>query len=292
MGYTLKYAVSHNSSITRFAFKVGLALSLMGIWVASSCPGQAAELAEIQERGYLVVGVKDNLRPLGFRDEAGELKGLEIELAYWLAGQLLGDPEAVVLQPITNVERLPALLNDEVDLVIARLTATVSRSRLVDFSLPYYLDGTALITRRGSIQTLTDLQSQTIAVLEGSDTIAVVRSYLPTARLVGAESYEQARQLLETNQAFAFAADVSVLTGWVQEDPNYHLLPVLLSTEALAVAMPRGLQYTELRQQVNQAVQQWQTEGTLAERVLYWGLPEEGVPSQNLDLNEPEPSLF
>lgn len=241
---------------------------------------QAAELEEIEERGYLVVGVKDNLRPLGFRDEAGELEGLEIDLAHWLAEQLLGDAEAVVFQPLTNQERLSALLEDKVDLVIARLTATVSRARLVDFSNPYYLDGTALISRGGMLQSLSDLRQQTIAVLTGSDTIAVVRFYLPSARLVGVESYEQAKILLETNQVDAFAADASVLAGWVQEYPEYSLFSRLLSTEALAVAMPRGLQYDDLRQQVNAAIEQWQAVGTLEERILHWGLPEAGIPPE------------
>lgn len=247
-------------------------------WNPVSLSAQAAELTEIQERGYLVVGVKDNLRPLGFT-ESGTLRGLEIDLAHWLAEQILGDAQAIVFRPLTNSERLPALLDDEVDLVVARLTATGSRARLVDFSFPYYLDGTAFISNQSSVQTLADLQTQTIAVLEGSDTIAVIRFYLPNARLIGVASYEDAKMLLETNQAVAFAADVSVLTGWVQENSGYHVLPVLLSTEALAVALPRGLQYEALRQQVNQAIQQWQIEGMLVERVIYWGLPQAGVPS-------------
>jgi len=258
-------------------------LTSVMLWLATGLfflsQSQAAELEEIQQRGYLIVGVKDNLRPLGFRDETGELAGLEIDLARWLAEQLLGDANAVVLQPLSNQARLSALLEDQVDLVVARLTATVSRSRLVDFSTPYYLDGTALISRNQGLQSLSDLRQQTIAVLTGSDTIAAVRFYIPTARLVGVESYEEAKTLLDTDQAVAFAADATVLTGWIQDFPQYYLAPLLLSTEALSVGMPRGLQYDDLRQQVNAAIAQWQTTGGLEARILYWGLPEVGVPS-------------
>jgi polar amino acid transport system substrate-binding protein len=252
-------------------------LALMGFTDRS----EAAELSDIRQRGYLVVGVKDNLRPLGFRGENGELQGLEIDLARWLAEQLLGNADAVVLQPLTNQDRLSALLEDDVDLVIAALSMTVSRSRLVDFSTPYYLDGTALISRN-AFRSVADLRQQSIAVLRGSDAIAVVRSYLPSAQLVGVESYEQAKAMLDTNQVAAFAGDASVLTGWIQQYPDYYLMPQMLSTEALAVAMPRGRQYTELRQQVNQAIQQWQRAGTLENRILDWGLPETGVPRMNL----------
>lgn len=254
-----------------------LCLVLLGAFSA-----QAAELKEIQNRGYLIVGIKDNLPPLGFRDAAGELQGLEIDLAHWLAQQLLGSAEAVRFQPLANVDRLPALLDNKVDLVIARLAATDARMRVVDFSAPYYLDGTAFITNQSAIQTLTDLRQARIAVLEGSDTTAIVRSALPSAELVGVTSYEQAKTALETGQVSAFAADVTVLTGWVRADSQTHLLPNLLSADALAVAMPRGLQYDDLRHQVDQAIEAWQDQGVLRQRILYWNLPEAGLPSVEL----------
>lgn len=274
-------------TVSRLAFcfiglaRVGIFLAIQGVVVQGfASQVSAAELSEIRQRGYLIVGVKDNLFPLGFLGEQGELQGLEIDLARWLADRLLGDSEAIVFQPLSNRERLSALLQDEVDLVIAQLSVTVSRSRVVDFSTPYFLDGTAFVTPLGTVQSLGDLSQATIAVLSNSYTIATVRSTLPDARLVGVESYQQAKTLLDTGEAAAFAGDVSVLSGWVQHYPQYHLLPTLLSAEALAVALPKGLQYEELRQQTNQAIEAWQSEGILRERVEAWGLPEAGIPGQ------------
>lgn len=60
--------------------------------------------------------------------------GFEIDLARRLAQDLLGDPQAVRLVPLAHRDRLYALLNDEVDLVVAQLTATaiaVASSNLV-----------------------------------------------------------------------------------------------------------------------------------------------------------------
>jgi polar amino acid transport system substrate-binding protein len=259
---------------------LGFALFLFSWLGWGGFRGETAEWSQIQQRGYLVVGVKDNLRPLGFTNETGELNGLEIDLAHWLAEQILGDSQAVSFKPLANQDRLSALLNHEVDLVIARLSFTVSRSRLIDFSHPYYFDGTALVTQSSALHRLSDLQHQPIAVLNESDTIAIIRAQIPTAHLVGVASYEAAKNLLETGQAIAFAADASVLTGWIQESPSYHLLPFLLSAEALAVGMPRGLQYDTLRRQVNQAIDQWLHMGQLEERVEFWGLPLVGVPSR------------
>jgi polar amino acid transport system substrate-binding protein len=236
-------------------------------------PVFAAELEDIQERGFLIVAVKDNLRPLGFRTEQGDLTGFEIDIARQLAVELFGTPEAVVLQPVNNQDRLPTLLNDDVDIVIAQLSRTDARSRMVDFSTPYYLDGVGLITRHPRIQTLPDVANATIAVLNDSTTIAIVRSLFPEASLVGVDSYQDALATLESNQADVFASDATILTGWAQDYPSYRVLPSLISAEALAIAMPRGLQYEDLRQAINTAIERWHDDGWLREREIHWGLP-------------------
>lgn len=233
----------------------------------------AADLETIQQRGYLIVAVKDNRRPLGFRDEAGLLQGLEIDIAKRLAQELLGREDAVQLQPVTNSERLSAVLEGRVDLTVAGVTATEGRQRLVSFSIPYYADGAGLLVKAPSVRQLKDLAEQTIAVIEGSSTILALRYYLPNAKLVSVNSYEAGRLLLDRGTVTAFAGDVSVLAGWVQEFPQYHLLPTVMSEEPLSAVMPKGLQYREFRERVNEAIARWYAEGWLQERNAYWGLP-------------------
>jgi len=246
-----------------------------------SLPSRAAELKAIQKRGYLIVAVKDNLRPLGFRDLQGNLQGLEIDLAQRLAQDLAGKSANVKLQPVANRARLSMVLENQVDLTIASVTATAPRSRLVNFSTPYYFDGTALITKEASVQKLGDVAERKIVVLNGSSTIAKVKYLLPSAQMVGVDSYEKARSLLESGAAVALAADASVLSGWVQEYPQYRLLPKLFGAEALCVVMPKGLQYDELRQQVNAAIIRYSSEGWLQQRLAYWRLPESGSGNKN-----------
>jgi polar amino acid transport system substrate-binding protein len=234
---------------------------------------RSAELNEIVQRGHLIVAVKDNWQPLGFRQDDGELTGLEIDIAHRLAAQLLGDAAAVKFVPVANTERLPALLNGEVDLVIAGTTVTEGRSRLVSFSTPYYLDGTAFVTASDEIQKIADLAHHPVAILNGSSAIARVQSHLPQGRFIGVNSYTEALALLEAGEAIAFAGEASVLAGWVQNYPHYRLLPTVLSADALAIAMPKGNQYDPLRRQVNAAIESWYQDGWLGERIDYWGLP-------------------
>ncbi|MEB3182548.1 MAG: transporter substrate-binding domain-containing protein [Nostocaceae cyanobacterium] len=237
-----------------------------------SLPSNATELAKIQQRGYLNIAVKDNLRPLAFKDGNGNLQGLEIDLARRLAEDLLGKADAVKLQPVTNRDRLKVVLEHKVDIAIARVTATASRARLVSFSVPYYFDGAVVLTKDTAIQKLTDLSRRKIAILKGASTIASVRYAIPEAELVGVDSYQEGRSLLENNTASAFAADTSVLTGWVQEYPQYRILATKLSTQPLSIVMPKGLQYDELRRNINQALARYLSEGWLQERSKNWGL--------------------
>ena len=255
------------------SFAIVLVLGFCFVIVGTQLTASAAELSKIQRRGYLNIAVKDNLHPLGFRDVSGNLQGFEIDLAKALAVDLLGKKNAVKLQPVANRDRLSLVLDNKVDLTIARVTATSSRARLVSFSVPYYLDGTVLVTKDSSVKKLSDLTRRKIAVLKNSSTIATVQYYLPSAELVGVDSYESGRSLTESNAATAFAADASVLSSWVQKDNRYRLLPTKLSTEPLSVVMPKGLQYDQLRQQVNQAIAHHIAEGWLKQRATYWGLP-------------------
>ena len=232
----------------------------------------AREWSEIQSQQELKVAVKNNLRPLGFTDKNGALVGLEIDIARQLAVEMLGEDSTVEFLPVNNIERLQMLLEDEVDLTIARVAVTTSRSRIVDFSSYYYLDGTGIVTKNSQIENTKSLPLKRVAVLEDSATIAVIRHRLPNVTLVGVDSYQAALELLESDRVDGFAGDRSILTGWIQEYPKYKLLRERLSGAALAVVMPKGLQYKELRQQVNLAIAKWQQSGWLQSRIDYWGL--------------------
>lgn len=247
-------------------------LSLVGALLVMS-PLFAADLQTIQQRGRLIVAVKDNLRPLGFRSTEGQLQGFEVDIAQRLARELLDRPASLELKPVLNQDRIAAVADGQVDVAIARVTATEARSRVVSFSTPYYLDGTAVVTRTPQVQRLNDLANRTIAVLKGSSTAETLRYRLPTTTLVGVDSYAAAKSLLETEGAIAFAADASVLSGWVQTSPNYRLVAVSLSVEPLCIVVPKGLQYDALRRRIDLLLERWQREGWLKQRSAFWGLP-------------------
>lgn len=264
-------AVSTSRSLQRVFARV-IGLYLLGAQFTVPLCLWAADLETIVQRGQLSVAVKDNLHPLGFRDANGTLKGLEIDIAQRLAQELLGKSGSVVFKLVSNQDRLAVVLNDQVDITIARVTATPSRSRVVSFSIPYYLDGTSLVTNTPAIRDISDLTNQTIAVLNDSSTIATLRYRLPQTKLIGVSSYAEGKTLLASGKVAAFASDTSILSSWVQEFPTDRLLPLRLSTEPLCIVLPKGVQYDELRRQINQALDRWKAEGWLQQRAIYWGL--------------------
>jgi polar amino acid transport system substrate-binding protein len=256
-----------------FKSQLRIFITLGLAFVMVSQPLHAETLKGIRQRGKLIVAVKDNTRPLGFRGENGELQGLEIDIARRLSLEIFGVEGKVEFRPVNNQDRLRVLFDRQVDLTIARLTVNRSRSRVVDFSRPYYQDSTAILTNRTGPTSLTDLAGKSVAVLQASSSAEEATSQLPKSKLVPVSSYQGAKALLDSKQVVAFIADRSLLVGWSQEYPQqYRLLTANFAASPIGIAMPRGLQHAELRSFVDGAIDRWQKEGWLSQRIGHWGL--------------------
>ncbi len=250
-----------------------------------NCGGQQQAIAsesstssyfqEIQKRGKLIIGIKDNLSPLGFRDRNDSLAGFEIDIARELAKELNIKLE---LRAVKNRDRLSLLTNNQLDMAIAQITITNNRLRLVDFSLPYYTDSTIAIGKREAIASRSATSSElaqpsVIAVIKNSDAIAAIQSRFPKSVIAGANSYAEGLAALQSGKVNAFVGDHTNLHQWLIEHPDYAIIGQPLAFHSLAIALPRGLQHQELRDQVLPIVQKWRNNGWLQERINYWGLP-------------------
>jgi len=225
-------------------------------------------LDKIKKRGKLIIGVKDNLYPLGFRDRSGNLAGLEIDIARELAKELNFPVELV---PLKNRDRLTALQNNQIDLAIAQITVTNNRSRLMDFSLPYYTDSTIAIAKRGTTSQELNLPVA-IGVLKNSSAIAVIQSQFPKAAIIGANSYADGLEALQSGKVKALVGDRTSLIKWLREHPDFTIIGQPLAVHSLAIALPRGLQHLDLRDRVFNIVEKWRKNGWLKERANFWGL--------------------
>ena len=67
-------------------------------------------LRRIQDRGHLVVGVREDLPGFGYRNpETGDLEGIEIMLANAMAERIFGDASKVQLKPLAIQKRMTAV---------------------------------------------------------------------------------------------------------------------------------------------------------------------------------------
>ncbi|MGK7906438.1 MAG: transporter substrate-binding domain-containing protein [Synechococcus sp.] len=241
-------------------------------WLANSLV-QARPWQDIQQSGVLRVAVKDNSPPLAWQDNQ-EWQGFEVDIARQLAESLLGDEQAVEFVAVNNQERLEIVAADRVDLAIAQIGITLGRIRLVSLTVPYYLDGTAVVVPRSSpLASTSELTTEAIAVIEGSTAVATLNTLHPEVEIVGTSSYQASLEALQTGKVDAVAADASIMAGWVPEHPDYKLLTPLMSGSGLAVALPKGNQYAELRQLVHVEMQRLADSGWFEQQASNWGLP-------------------
>ena len=99
-----------------------------------SFPAYADRLQDILDKGVVRIGVPIDVPPFGFTDENQQPVGLDVDLAKQVAEALGVELE---LQQITGINRIPFLLTDKVDIVIAVMGATPERAKQIMFTSPY-----------------------------------------------------------------------------------------------------------------------------------------------------------
>ncbi|WP_327684134.1 glutamate ABC transporter substrate-binding protein [Streptomyces sp. NBC_00467] len=128
-------------------------------------------IAAIRERGKLVVGVDQNSYRWGYRNPAsGTLEGFDIDLAHAIAEDILGSRDAVIFRAIPTNQRIPALNNGTVDIVVRTMTINCARIKQVAFSTAYFQAGQQVLASKGSAITGFDesLKGKRVCSAEGS----------------------------------------------------------------------------------------------------------------------------
>ena len=139
-------------------------------------------MQQFQSRGRLIAGISFDIPGMGFRNpRTGAIKGFEADLARAIAEKLLGAPDRVDFAQVKDQERIQALQDDLVDMVVSQLTITPDRAEQVDFSIPYYVTREALLVPKASgIKRFEDLRGKRIAVTDGSISLRRMRAVLPS----------------------------------------------------------------------------------------------------------------
>ena len=103
----------------------------------------ADRLDDIKKAGVLRVASFDSNPPFGFVDATSkQIEGLDVDYAKAIADKL---GVKLQLQPTNPANRVPLLLSNKVDLVLANFTITPERAEQVNFSIPYFASGQLFI---------------------------------------------------------------------------------------------------------------------------------------------------
>ncbi|MEU0134711.1 glutamate ABC transporter substrate-binding protein [Streptomyces sp. NPDC006296] len=140
----------------------------------ASLPARDADgpdVERIRKRGKLIAGVDQNSFQWGYRNpESRTLEGFDIDLVHAIAQDLLGDRDAVVFRAIPTNQRITALENGQVDVVVRTMTINCARAAQVAFSTSYFQTGQQVLAPKSSTITGydTSLRGKRVCTAEGS----------------------------------------------------------------------------------------------------------------------------
>ncbi|HWT33025.1 MAG TPA: glutamate ABC transporter substrate-binding protein [Microbacterium sp.] len=180
-------------------------------------------MADIQQRGKLIVGVKDDFPLFGMRNPVtGDLEGMDIQLADRLAQDLTGSATNIQYVVVTSADREAFLQQHKVDVVIATYPPNPARLAAVDFAGPYLMSPVSVMVRKGdhAIAKPSDMNGRNICVTAGSGAVEMVPQNAPSAHLLTLGSITECMQALEQNRVDGVASTNSILLGLISQNPG------------------------------------------------------------------------
>lgn len=228
-------------------------------------------LGEIVKRDKLIVGVRDDTAPFGFRDKNGNLTGYDIELARIIAKNILRSEEKIEFVPVTASNRIMKLNSGEVDILIATMSITDQRQLILDFSMPYHMAGQAILTNRASKATsLKDFEGKKLIIVFGSTSENNLRTNVPEVEVLGFKTYKDAFSALKAGKAQGIVADDTILYNFVHNDNSVKILPKRYSQEPYAVAFRKEKESTRLIREIDYIIDNLQSTGKLNKMREKW----------------------
>ncbi|MCX2969945.1 MULTISPECIES: glutamate ABC transporter substrate-binding protein [Streptomyces] len=226
----------------------------------SGAAGEAVR--RIQRSGQLVVGVDQNSFLWGYRDpHTGALEGFDIDLVRAIARDLLGEDPSIVYRTIPTDQRVPALRDRGVDLVVRTMTVNCDRRADVAFSTAYFEAGQQVLAPRASDVTGYDasLAGRTVCTARGSTGQSALEADNPGARVVLVPNQLDCLVRLQLGEVDAVVTDSALAAGQAAQDPTVALVGEPFTTEYYGVAM--NLADEDLVRRVNRVLDDFRSGG-------------------------------
>jgi len=176
-------------------------------FAALAVPTMADQLQDILSAGKIRVGVIQDVAPFGYLDANQKPAGLDIDVANMIAKDLGVQAELV---PMTAQNRIPYLVTNKVDILVALLSLTPERAKQIMFTSPYAATSIGIFGPADTkLSSIDELGSHSIGVTRGTTEHTALTATAPKANIVRFEDNATATAAYESGQVDLYAtADI------------------------------------------------------------------------------------
>ncbi|WP_124059001.1 transporter substrate-binding domain-containing protein [Vaginisenegalia massiliensis] len=251
-------------------------LLMICFFCLSACSNKASQqdiLSRIQKQDQHVItwGVKADTNLFGiYNIEAAELQGFDIDIAKALTAEMTQGKGKAVFTEVTGKTRVPLLKNGNIDVIIATMTITPERQKIVDFSSSYFDAGQSLLVPNNSpIQSVKDLTSKDkVLVVKGTTAAKHIKELAPQTGILELDTYNEAFTALASGQGQAMSTDNSILLGLMKQNKGYKLVGGNFTEDPYGIAVNKGQK--PLLNEINRALETLHQNGTYDKLYLKW----------------------
>ncbi|HTM77303.1 MAG TPA: transporter substrate-binding domain-containing protein [Devosia sp.] len=243
-------------------------LGALGMLALPAVTAQAQTVDEIVARGKVIIGVNSGAPPFSITDSSGNTVGYDVDTANLLAKYLGVEAEIV---PFTTAARIPALEADKVDFVVATLSPTPERARVVMFTMPYSTFQLVVLAPKDSpITKLEDLAGKKVGVSRGTpQEVALTRAAPEGTEYARFEDDSTTMQSLISQQVDAIAIPETVFLEVLKARPDIGLeTKFTFFNQFMSIAVNKDA--FELRQWLNSTLSYIKLNGELDDIAVKW----------------------
>lgn len=183
---------------------------------------RAQTVDEITSRGTVNIGVLIDLPPYALLNDKQEPDGYDIEVAKLLAKYM--GVKANLVQ-LTAPNRIPFLVTNKVDMIVATFGITPERAKQVMFSIPYSaIENTVYGPKDKAISKIDDLKGLRVGVPRGTVQDVILTGALGSnARMLRFDDTPSTYQALLTGQVDAMAETGLTFDGVMKQNPGANI---------------------------------------------------------------------
>jgi len=186
--------------------------------------GLSPTLANIKKAHVVRLGYRESSPPFSFLDQANRPIGYSLELCEAIVDEIGVEVDDANLKieyvKVTSDDRIPAVVQNKIDLECGSTTANAERGKQVAFSPLIFVAGTKLMVPKAStVSGTADLKGKTVVVTKGTTNEqamhAVDKKFALGLNIIASPDHEQSYQMLVDQKADAFATDDILLYGLI-----------------------------------------------------------------------------